>query len=77
MKDQRCYKTMDHFIEPKYPKPGDVVIANNIQTSWPGEFIVFIEGDGTLEGDTRVLGLFWREEDARLFFTARRALEGK
>jgi len=38
--------------------------------SWPGDFAVFQQGDGTLEGDTVCLGLFWVRDKAELFLDA-------
>jgi len=52
---------------------GSVYLAKAEQQrsgNWPGNFAVFRQGDGTLEGDTVCLGLFWNLEKAELFRVA-------
>ena len=44
--------------------------------SWPGSCAVFQQGDGTLEGDTVCLGLFWQREKAELFLKVLKEAQG-
>ena len=40
---------------------------SSAQKGWPGNWMVNRQGDGTLEGDTVHLGIFWRKSNAAIF----------
>jgi len=61
-------KVFDGFAPQDDLEPGDVAVALDPQERL-GErtWLVFIQGDGTLEGDTVQLGLFWERSHAVMF----------
>ena len=51
-----------------WPPAGAVYVCEDCQHRCGSEsWVVSIMGDGTLEGDTVQLGIFWRKENAVLF----------
>jgi len=64
-------RIFDGVAKQKDLRAGDVVVALDPQerlgrSTWT----VFVQGDGTLEGDTVQRGLFWNKEDAMMFAAA-------
>jgi hypothetical protein len=58
-------------------KAGQIVAVFHPDIKYgPGKWSVVTVGDGTFDRDTVIHGLFWTEEEARLFVSAMRTKKG-
>jgi len=69
------FKVYDRLLqqtdERDWPQAGDVYVApDGQQRCGPGSWVVAVMGDGTFEGDTEQLGIFWHKGNAMLFARA-------
>lgn len=56
---------------------GEIVALNHPELEYgPGKWSVVTVGDGTCDRDTVIHGLFWNEEEARLFASAMQKKKG-
>lgn len=61
MKVYTGYLIKEYVQEDDWPEIGEVYVSLDIQNSLgPQTWLVAIMGDGTCQGDTTRLGLFWR-----------------
>lgn len=73
MKTYDGYLRNEYVDEQNWPEIGEIYIALDPQNRLgPQTWVVAIMGDGTSQGDTTQLGLFWKKENALIF--AERAL---
>ena len=66
------YKYWHDIAREHWPEAGQIFICQDEgDTLGPSTWSVAIQGDGTLEGDTVNLGLFWELEEALTYATAK------
>jgi hypothetical protein len=62
---------------PRPENAGKIVAVNHSEMEYvPGKWTVVTVGDGTCDRDTVIHGLFWSEEEARLFASAMQTKKG-
>jgi hypothetical protein len=68
MKIFNGYLTETYVKEHDWPAMGEIFVGLDQQNRLgPQTWLVAIQGDGTLQGDTQLLGLFWKQNLAIRF----------